>query len=161
MPVFVTADSILHAWHRSFDNFLVEVELQILSPTLYKVLTTTLNQCTKAISATPKSDDDKRRAMVDVELFLRVALSLLRGIPESGLPENTNKLECLLTFIQKEEPAKAEILSAKRGVDFSQFKPRRHYTISELLMRYFRCLVWLGTMDFRIAGGENPDEDLH
>ncbi|KAG6572882.1 uncharacterized protein IUM83_15517 [Phytophthora cinnamomi] len=30
MPVFVTSDSVLHAWHRSFDAFLVELEVEIL-----------------------------------------------------------------------------------------------------------------------------------
>ncbi|KAK1944383.1 hypothetical protein P3T76_004295 [Phytophthora citrophthora] len=161
MPVFVTADSVLHAWHRSFDTFLVKVEGQVLSPTLCRVLMATLDQCANAISAAPMSDDDKSRAMVDVELFLRVAISLLRGTRENGLCENTNKLECLLTLIRKEEPAKTEILSAKRDIDFSEFKPRGHYTVSVGLMRYFRCLVWLGTIDFRIAGGEQSDQNLH
>ncbi|KAL3674614.1 hypothetical protein V7S43_000557 [Phytophthora oleae] len=161
MPVFVTADSVLHAWHRSFDAFLVDVEVQILSPTLDKVLETTLSKCTEAISAAPKGDCDKRRAMADIELFLRVALSLLRGKRAHGLAENKLKLKHLLSFIRKEKTAETEILSAKRDVDFSQFKPRGHYTKSEELMRYFRSMIWLGTIDFRIAGGDNPDEDLH
>ncbi|KAH7488727.1 uncharacterized protein KRP23_2672 [Phytophthora ramorum] len=38
LPVFVTADSILHAWHRSFDAFLVEIETACLAPTLHEIL---------------------------------------------------------------------------------------------------------------------------
>ncbi|KAG1685757.1 hypothetical protein DVH05_007751 [Phytophthora capsici] len=161
MPVFVTADSILHAWHRSFDAFLVEAEEQVLSPILDKVLETTLSKCTEAISSSPRGVYDKRKAMVDVELYLRVALSLLRGKSVGGLAENKAKLKRLLASIQKEITTETEILSATRVVDFSQFKPRGHYTKSEELKRYFRSLMWLGTIDFRIAGGENQRNDLH
>ncbi|KAK1947333.1 hypothetical protein P3T76_001343 [Phytophthora citrophthora] len=160
MPVFVTADSVLHAWHRSFDAFLVDVEVLVLSPTLDKVLETTLAKCIETISVATK-DNDKNRAMVDVELYLRVALSLLRGNSVDGLAENKDKLNQLLDFIHKEKTTETEILSAKRNVDFSQFKPRGHYTKSEELMRYFRSMIWLGTIDFRISGGESQREDLH
>ncbi|KAL4127731.1 hypothetical protein PRIC2_006730 [Phytophthora ramorum] len=42
LPVFVTADSILHAWHRSFDAFLVEIETACLAPTLHEILNAAL-----------------------------------------------------------------------------------------------------------------------
>ncbi|KAG3201794.1 hypothetical protein PC128_g3661 [Phytophthora cactorum] len=161
MPVFVTADSILHAWHRSFDAFLVETEVQILSPTLDKILETTLSKCCKAITTTSKDDFKSRKAMLDVELFLRVVLSLLRGNLVDGRTENMGKLERLLAFVGSEETKEAEIFSATRIVDFSQFKPRGHYTKSEELMRYFRAMMWLGRIDFRVAGGEMLDEDLY
>ncbi|ETI34158.1 hypothetical protein F443_19289 [Phytophthora nicotianae P1569] len=161
MPVFVTADSILHAWHRSFDAFLVDTEIQILSPTLDKILESTLSKCCEAIIATSKDDSEARRVMVDVELFLRVGLSLLRGELVDGVTENTIELERLLAFVYSEETKEADILSSKRIVDFSQFKPRGHYTNSEELMRYFRAMMWLGTIDFRVAGGEKPEEDLY
>ncbi len=35
----------------------------------------------------------------------------------------------------------------KRYVDYSQFKPRGHYTKSIKLQRYFRCMMWLGRAD--------------
>ncbi|KAG7378250.1 hypothetical protein PHYPSEUDO_010314 [Phytophthora pseudosyringae] len=158
MPVFVTADSVLHAWHRSFDAFLVEVEIQILAPTLDKVLETTLSKCCESI---PEGDANERRATLDVELFLRVARSLLRGEQVDGPGENTLKLEHLLTLVHSEATNTTEIFSAKRDVDFSQFKPRGHYIKSEGLTRYFRAMIWLGTIDFRVAGGENAEEELH
>jgi hypothetical protein len=46
-----------------------------------------------------------------------------------------------------------------RDIDFSQFKPRGRYDQNEMSKQYFRSVMWLGRMDFRIAGGENADQD--
>ncbi len=40
-----------------------------------------------------------------------------------------------------------EIYGGTRYVDYSQFKPRGHYTTRPELMRYFRTLMWLGRAD--------------
>ena len=39
LPVFVTADAVLHAWHRSYDAILEEVETHMLIPALDEILT--------------------------------------------------------------------------------------------------------------------------
>ena len=36
------------------------------------------------------------------------------------------------------------------GEDYSQYKPRGHYTKTELLQRYFRTMMWYGRMTFRL-----------
>jgi hypothetical protein len=161
MPVFVTSDSVLHAWHRSFDAFLVDVETKTLSSTLDRVLDSSLSKCHDAIAAASGHNTSETNAMLDVELFLRMALSLLRGEELPGSGSTTQKLGPLWLCVQAEETTQAEVFSSKRAVDFSMFKPRGHYAKSEALKRYFRATTWLGTIDFRVAGGENPVEDLH
>ncbi|RLN55533.1 hypothetical protein BBJ28_00002767 [Nothophytophthora sp. Chile5] len=153
MPVFVTTDSVLHAWHRSFDGFLVDFETKVLSPALKKVLGATLFAL-----ADSKSDGSTSKAVLDVELFLTMALSLLRG---ELRPKDAEKLGELWSAIETGATMSMELFSAQRMVDFSQFKPRGHYTKSEELKRYFRAMMWLGTVDFRIAGGRDQAEDLH
>jgi hypothetical protein len=37
--------------------------------------------------------------------------------------------------------------SLRKGVDFSQFKVRGHYTNSDRLRRYFKTLMWCGFID--------------
>ncbi|ETN17642.1 hypothetical protein PPTG_05391 [Phytophthora nicotianae INRA-310] len=150
LPVYVTTDSILHAWHRSFDAFLVELEL-FLSPLLDKIVSSTLYQCKTLLS---KADPHVAIAMKDVDNFLTVGLSLLRG-------ETPSNLTSLWTALGAEKTADVEMFSSKRTIDFSLFKPRGHYTKSEALKNYFRAMMWLGTIDFRIAGGENQQDDLH
>ncbi|KAJ0396813.1 hypothetical protein ATCC90586_005322 [Pythium insidiosum] len=51
LPVFVTADSILHAWHRSFDDILIETETQFV---MWKLLTV-LRKSIKTIHDLPDS----------------------------------------------------------------------------------------------------------
>ncbi|POM64013.1 Hypothetical protein PHPALM_20518 [Phytophthora palmivora] len=51
LPVFVTTDSILHAWHRSFDAFLIKLESNYLAPMLEKILKATLSMCQEIASA--------------------------------------------------------------------------------------------------------------
>jgi len=46
-----------------------------------------------------------------------------------------------------------EFMGFCRMVDFSQFKVRGHYTHSERLGRYFKCVMWLGRIDVPVAGG--------
>ncbi|RLN93150.1 hypothetical protein BBJ28_00013355 [Nothophytophthora sp. Chile5] len=153
MPVFVTTDSVLHAWHRSFDGFLMDFEAKVLSPALKKVLGDALF----ALAAS-KSDGSTSKAVVDVELFLAMALNLLRG---DLRPKDAEKLGKLWSAIEAGATMYTELFSAQRVVDFSQFKPRGHYAKSEELKRYFRAMMWLGTVDFRIAGGRDQAEDLH
>ena len=40
-----------------------------------------------------------------------------------------------------------ELNGARLAVDYSQFKPRGHYTESDALKRYFRAMMWLGRAD--------------
>ncbi|RLN71908.1 hypothetical protein BBJ28_00025554 [Nothophytophthora sp. Chile5] len=162
MPVFITADSILHAWHRSFDTFLAETEVKVLFPALEKALVSTLVKCHGVAAAASNCDASVLQALLDVELFLRVALSLLRGTLEwGGIRANTAKLRALLAAVEAGVTESVDVFSSTREIDFSQFKPRGHYTKSEELTRYFRAMIWVGTVDFRIAGGSDPTEDLH
>ncbi len=39
------------------------------------------------------------------------------------------------------------IYGGERYPDFSQFKPRGHYTKNQTLKNYFRCMMWMGRVD--------------
>ncbi|RLN91997.1 hypothetical protein BBJ28_00006820 [Nothophytophthora sp. Chile5] len=162
MPVLITADSVLHAWHRSFDAFLVDLEERELAPALTKILETTLSKCHDAIPSACNSGPSSTKALLDVELFLSIGLGLLKGeLPRDSASENRGQMRALWDAIKAEQTMLVELFSASRDVDFSQFKPRGHYTKSAGLGRYFRAMIWLGTIDLRIAGGEEPKENLH
>src|SRR5262249_45459546 len=42
----------------------------------------------------------------------------------------------------------------------SQFKPRGRYDQNEESKYYFRGVMWLGRIDFRIAGSDSPQQDI-
>jgi hypothetical protein len=45
---------------------------------------------------------------------------------------------------------KVDLFGVVRDEDFSQYKPRGHYTRNPDLTRYFRAMMWLGRTDFRL-----------
>ncbi|KAL4154745.1 hypothetical protein PRNP1_006861 [Phytophthora ramorum] len=157
LPVFVTADSILHAWHRSFDAFLVEIETACLAPTLHEILDAALSECEEMATHTSKYQSSTNKSVADVRNYLVVGLSLLQG----ELLDESERLRALWAAIHAERTVKIEMFSAPRTIDFSQFQPRGHHTKSEHLKKYFRAMMWLGMVDLRIAGGEIEESDLH
>jgi hypothetical protein len=169
LPVLVTSDAILHAMHRSYDDILMELETTLFTWTIDQMLADSQQALAEKASA------NKEAALTnnyrDVDLYLTVARNLLAG---AGAPEKatdqpddvwTGKLlvpshleldkEVLavlkdvqslkLQFPDRTPPT--EIYGGTRYLDYSQFKPRGHYTKSTALKRYFRCMMWLGRID--------------
>jgi hypothetical protein len=159
MPVFVTADSVLHAWHRSFDACLVDIEGKMLHPLLGKVLEASLATCRGYLA----SGKETKRLFLDVEMFLVVALDLLQGDKQEMKcsPESADKIRAVRKGIDAEATVEMSIFGSSRPVDFSLFKPRGHYTKSKALQRFFRAVTWIGTIDARVAGGEDAESNLY
>ncbi len=82
LPVLITADSMLHALHRSFDNILIELETTRLAPALSKLLETTHERL--RVEAATAHDSGLRDSVRDVDLYVSVARNLLAG---SDAPE--------------------------------------------------------------------------
>ncbi|POM58474.1 Hypothetical protein PHPALM_36866 [Phytophthora palmivora] len=142
LPVFVTTDSILHAWHRSFDAFLIKLESNYLAPMLEKILKATLskyqemyadNSTVKTYVSLQGRTSSVSIAVEDVRNYLTLGLSLLQG----ELQQQCSKLKDLWVAVAAEQTIDVELFSCRRTVDFSLFKPRGHYNKSEDLKRYF------------------------
>lgn len=156
LPVLVTTDSILHAWHRSFDAVLEQLETSqftnTLAATLQKSHEALLQMGQKL--ATPKL----KESAGDVDVYLTVARNLLANSAElsNGLRVrsefgNDARVSSLLRKVRgltlEMPPAFSEFNGGKRPIDYSQFKPRGHYTKSPELTRYFQAMMWLGRAD--------------
>jgi len=59
------------------------------------------------------------------------------------------EVDRLLALAAEEKMVQTTIFGRSRKVDFSQLKPRGHYTESEELKTYFRAMMWLGRVDLR------------
>jgi hypothetical protein len=153
LPVFITADSILHAWHRSYDAMLAELEERYLSGVLGDVLSGMARELPDARRAYDKGV--LADSLGDADCFLAVARSLLAGRQVGPVLGEDARVAGLLRACDGLALQEVELFGRKRRVDFSQFKVRGHYDKSEALGRYFRAMMWCGQIDLRVAG--NPE----
>jgi len=147
LPLYVSADTILHSIHRSYDEILKAVELSALIPDVRAMLEA-MRESLKKGGASKYSAEARR----DVDLYLSVALGLLTGktaAPVAG--GDGEEVEVLVGKAQAGSgTSRLTLFGVRRDVDFSQFKPRGHYTDHWQLRQYFRCMMWLGRIDLRI-----------
>src|SRR5262249_34939010 len=129
LPVFITSDAVLHAWHRSYDAMLEEIEVSYLSPTLAELLW----------GMSEKVADARRHygggvlfaSLSDADYFLAVAKSLLWGHPAKSALGQDDRVARTLRACADQGIEKILLFGRERKVDFSQFKPRGHYEKSE------------------------------
>ena len=149
MPLFVTTDAILHVLHRSYDNLLILIESAYIAGELNAALA-------ELHAAWPLQRDiySGNPAMIvvlnDVDVYLTVARSLLANqtVPSQG--GNDAAVAEVLSRIDALQPGLYTLFNdTPRFVDWSQFKPRGHYTGS--LAPYFRAMMWLGRTEFRLT----------
>jgi hypothetical protein len=150
-PLYISADSILHAVHRSYDGILSDIESGTLSPGLDALLVSLRKQLgSGAASALPAAD-------ADLDTYLAVALSLLHDRVEPPVRSGNAAAvkELFDTAKAAKGPGALQLFGAGRDEDFSQFQPRGHYAGVPELEKYFRAMIWLGRVDFRFLEPES------
>ena len=147
LPLYVTADALLHAIHRSYDAILKDIELSILVPATGQMLASIRERLGR-----PEGEALSPQARRDVDLFAAVALSLLQGAAVHPVVD-ADRQE-IAGWFAKASAAKgldeATMFGRERLVDFSQFTARGHYSDQGVLARYFRAMMWLGRTDVRM-----------
>jgi hypothetical protein len=156
LPLYVSADAILHALHRSYDAILKDIETTVLFDRLDALLVGM-----RAHLAAPEGASLSPQERSDADLFTGVALSLLRGTPPTAVA-GASAGE-MTTWVDRATKAQGhevmQLFGSTRDVDFSQFTPRGHYAAPDpaapaslgKLSRYFRAVMWLGRTDARIV----------
>ena len=157
LPVLITTDSILFAIHNSYDLMLKRVEERALIPTLRKLLDGMHGEIAAQLEAAPNGV--LADALADADLYLTVARSLLAGdMVEPLVADNVPVRNTLLDQIETLQPELIELFGRVYpcdrpgcAYDFSQFKPRGHYTETEELQRYFKAMIWLGRTELALT----------
>lgn len=144
LPVYFTADAILDAVHRAYDDFLKDIEKRALVATLDNFLSEV-----RATLATRTAPTDSER---DLDLYLGVAQALLTLNATSNVAGvDAAKITQLAADATKAEGiVPIELFGVAREIDTSQFTPRGHYAGDPELEQYFRAMIWLGRIDFRL-----------
>lgn len=159
LPNFVTADSLLHLFHVSYDGLLRELEVEKFLPRLIEVSDAmakrSLEDYNDATDPAIKELAKKNTA------YFALALKLFGGEYSEPLPEE------VMDLVEKEYKnieamSKADSNLVAKTVDYSQFKPRGHYTRSEELKKYFRGAMLFSqeAMIFYDDDGKPIDENI-
>ena len=151
LPVFVSADAILHAYHVSYDRILKTVELEILINRVTGLLNS-LHSKMPQLAAKYAAYPQMNKMLRDVDLYLTVPRRLLNPSANLYYADNQTKLNEVLTMIAQEQGFVSYILFSDSNCvvyDWSQFKPRGHYVDPQnpILEKYFRAMMWLGRME--------------
>ena len=161
LPVFVTADSVLHAWHRSYQSMLEELEELQMSSLLFQLLSNMASQLPAAWLQ--YSNGPLRDSILDADYFLTVALNLAstqQVSSASGDFEVDQQIASTLAAINNQALVlDFPIFGSYRDIDFSQFIVRGHYTDSAQLQRYFRTMMWCSRTELRLATFDPNKED--
>jgi len=164
LPVFITTDSILQAWQRSFSGVLEVIEEGMLAPTLENLLWELTGQCGSA--RRDYASGPLAQSFEDAEFYLSVARVLAVGeswgwfypIEPAVEQQLKQRVKTALGLIAAGKPVSYNFFDGRQDsewVDFSQFVPRGHYTKTPALQRYFQTMMWLGRVDLRVAGDTN------
>ncbi|WP_437785666.1 DUF3160 domain-containing protein [Sorangium sp. So ce1097] len=155
LPLYVSADSILYAVHRSYDSILKVLEYASFAPDLGKML-----KEMRARLAEGAGSELGAEARADADLFTAVALALLEGAPVAPVAgASAATIDELVAGAEAHQGmGSVRLFGADRLMDFSQFEPRGHYADRLLpeLERYFRSMMWLGRVDLRFLATQ-PD----
>jgi hypothetical protein len=161
MPVFISTDAILHAFHSSYDRILKDVELQTLIPQLKSFLASMHDRLAELDEK--YGDITNLKTMLrDVDVYITIPRKLLSPEISPLYPENIPLVNRYLYFIQEENLQSVPIFSdVERKIDFSQFKPRGHYTdpYNTQLADYFRAMIWLGRIEIYLIPPRSADQN--
>jgi hypothetical protein len=159
IPIYISTDAILKAFHESYDKILKGVEISLLIPNLEAMLSTMQNNFS-FLDTKYSSDTSLTKMLHDVDLYLSVAHKLLNASANPFYLNNTVELNSLLSDINALTIVDEPLFSTTpRKVDYSQFQPRGHYTDSQYpqLASYFKTMMWLGRIEIYLTKPSEVD----
>ncbi len=157
LPVFISSDAILHAFHASYDKILKNLELDILIEDVKNLLEAMHNKMPE-LAAKYSSDTTMIKMLKDVDVYLTVPLKLIGSTTEPFYSENISTVNTLLEKISLFNFVEMPLFSEQsRKIDFSQFKPRGHYDDQNYpqLAQYFKTMIWLGRTEIYLIAPHN------
>ncbi|NLC11994.1 MAG: DUF3160 domain-containing protein [Firmicutes bacterium] len=156
LPSFITTDSILHNYHLFFSHLLRVIEKEKLAPEL-KELVAAMFSASEGQYAALQGSDWENAARRNLGFFA-VAGSLL-GL-DLPVPVSVREVvgEELLLIESQAGIQVSPLMNMGQNLaipeafleDYSQYIPRGHYEDDELLQSYFKAMMWLGRLTFRL-----------
>jgi hypothetical protein len=152
VPIFVTTDSMLHAYHVLYDYVLRQAEHSHFADRILE-LTRAMADSSAEQYHNIEYPEIKEAARLNLAYFTVAGLMLDPDFPVPGA-------------VREEVKAEADLISAHEGFsispifgvkeDYSQYVPRGHYTRSEKFKAYFKAMMWYGRITFTLRMSSDP-----
>ena len=160
LPLFITSDSLLNAYHVLYEESIMKLESAnaIKLKKILKIIWTNLQPVDNDIIGNPSL---KKASMQRAMIIIGTSLKLMDE-KDLKCDKETEKLidEETARVIKAEGVYKPSWLGKPdpgfMALDYSRYKPRGFYTRNDSLKRYFRAVSWLQSIPFRM----NNDEEL-
>jgi len=161
LPVFITADSVLDAWHQTFSSMLEELDETAVYPAVKQLIKydwdtafQTTTSSWQASEATPEENERVQDAIDLVTLYIDVAKGFLDTQEPTSSPEAIEWYQALANPDPNVLYKFGLYNDAARFTYPNLYKPRGRYTRSGVLSAHFRTVVWLSRAQFHIAHSE-------
>ncbi|MCB1052651.1 MAG: DUF3160 domain-containing protein [Acidobacteria bacterium] len=151
LPVYISADCILDTLHLAFDRLLMDLERFILRNNLAYFFNTIRMQGHLMDAVSGENSTSLRR---DFEWWAYTSQAVLYNSAGEVPDDLRNEVKVFLDAMHSETTQVVEIFGQQVLMDFSQFKPRGHYTHHPELESYFRTIMFLQRLPFMIE--DNP-----
>lgn len=139
VPSFITTDSVLQVYHIFFDYSLRTLEAEKLMNPLQNLTSSMLNKSVTLYNDI-KNQEVKKAALKNIAFFAIAQKLLENGLPANIPTEAQDLINSELELIEKAAGfMNSPIFDFQ--VDYSQFKPRGHYTRSKDLEKYFNAMI--------------------
>lgn len=163
LPVFITADSILHAWHKTYEGALADLEANFFLPGLISMLDK-MAGFLEPLMDQFNQDEVMYKALSGVDIMLTVARRIVNPEPIAvSLPSSpSDVVERLVAVIKGERGSiRVNLFGVETVTDGLSFVPAGRYANSEKMRIYFKLFRWL-SQGLPIAGGDslNPSSPV-
>lgn len=146
VPNFITSDSVLHLYHQFYNKSLMYVENEYLYKSLDTLTRQMLEKSVKLMDFI--KDGELKQIQKKNIVYFCVARMLMLDTDKLDINIDND-----LYNIAKEEYRLAKNAEGYKespllgfNIDYSQFTVRGHYTFNDNLGRYFRTMIWFGTV---------------
>ncbi len=172
-PVFVTTDLAAHVIHLAFDKYLQRVEEDYFAPRLAALIDAFLVKLDALEAADDGSVPEYGRTLAIARQYFLVPRALLEATPAFTVDDRGRReyaeadLEAVYGTYPEAVRETLALIEAHEGwgkdplilydEDFSQYKPRGHYTRNAALGQYFKAMMWFGRIHAYMAlrGGQS------
>lgn len=158
IPSFITVDSVLQTYHVFFDYSLRTLETEYLLEDLEQ-LTESMLQKSLILYRKLSDPQVKEAALKNTAYFAAAQMALEKALPPDMPKDALNLANAEFKLISGAAGFEMSPIFGFK-MDYSQYKPRGHYTRSHDFGRFFKAMMWYGQVPFPILRGTEGEEEL-